>query len=53
MMTLALAVVIPLSMLIYSNRRITEFKETLRADLAAFRMEMREGFEKISSLIKE
>ncbi len=31
MMTLALAIVIPLSMLIYSNSRITEAKETLRA----------------------
>jgi hypothetical protein len=34
MMTLALAIVIPLSMLIYSNSRITEAKETLRAEIA-------------------
>jgi hypothetical protein len=32
MMTLALAVIIPLSMLIYGNSRITEAKETLRRD---------------------
>ena len=35
MMTLALAIVIPLSMLIYSNSRITEAKETLRAEIRA------------------
>jgi hypothetical protein len=35
MMTLALAVIIPLSMLIYSNSRITEAKETLRAEVVA------------------
>jgi hypothetical protein len=34
MMTLALAIIIPLSMLIYSNSRITEAKETLRAEIA-------------------
>src|SRR5579863_6887157 len=33
MMTMALAIVIPLSMLIYSNSRITELKETLRAEM--------------------
>jgi hypothetical protein len=35
MMTLALAIVIPLSLLIYSNSRITEAKETLRAEIPA------------------
>ncbi len=45
LMTLALAVVIPLSMLIYSNSRITEAKETLKAEMAA-------GFARISSDIK-
>jgi septal ring factor EnvC (AmiA/AmiB activator) len=44
MMTLALAVFIPLSMLLYSNSRITEAKETLRAEIraetAALKMEM-------------
>jgi len=34
-MTLAMAIVIPLSVLIYSNSRITEAKETLRAEIAA------------------
>jgi hypothetical protein len=32
-LTLALGVIIPLSMLIYSNSRITEAKETLRAEI--------------------
>ena len=34
MMTLALAIIIPLSMLIHSNSRISEAKETLRAEMA-------------------
>jgi hypothetical protein len=34
MLTLAIAIVFPLSMLIYSNSRITEAKETLRAEIS-------------------
>jgi hypothetical protein len=45
MMTLALAIIIPLSMLIYSNSRITEAKETLRAEMAA-------GFARMSTEIQ-
>jgi hypothetical protein len=44
-MTLALAVIVPLSMPIYSNSRITETKETLRAEIAA-------GFTRMSSEIQ-
>jgi hypothetical protein len=62
MMTLALAIIIPLSMLIYSNSRVTEAKETLRAEIATgnsrisdvkdtLRAEMAAGFERISSEI--
>jgi hypothetical protein len=40
MMTLALAIVIPLSMLIYSNSRITEAKETLRAEIGVLRSDL-------------
>jgi len=40
MMTLALAIVIPLSMLIYSNSRITEAKETLRAEIGQLRSDL-------------
>jgi uncharacterized protein (DUF58 family) len=45
MMTPALAVIVPLSMPIYSNSRITETKETLRAEIAA-------GFTRMSSEIQ-
>jgi hypothetical protein len=41
MMTLALAVIIPLSMPIYSNSRITEAKETLRAGIRAETAELK------------
>ena len=41
MMTLALAIVIPLSMLLYSNSRITEAKETLRAEIRAETAELK------------
>jgi len=34
LLTLALAVILPLSLLIYSNSRITDTKETLRAEMA-------------------
>jgi predicted nucleic acid-binding Zn-ribbon protein len=35
LMTLALAIIIPLSLLLYSNSWITEAKETLRAEMVA------------------
>ena len=41
MMTLALAAIVPLSMLLYSNSRITEAKETLRAESQLLRAEKR------------
>jgi len=44
MMTLALAIVIPLSMLIYSNSRITEAKETLRAEIGLLRADVMKEF---------
>jgi hypothetical protein len=54
-LTLALAVVIPLSLLIYSNSRITDAKETLRAELGetkqTLRSEMALGFERISNKV--
>jgi hypothetical protein len=43
MMTLALAIVIPLSLLLYSNSRITEAKETLRAEIRAATAELKGG----------
>lgn len=40
-MTLAIAMLIPLSLLIYSNSRITETKETLRAEIGKLAAELR------------
>ena len=40
-MTLALAIIIPLSMLIYSNSRISEAKEALRAETVTLRETLR------------
>jgi hypothetical protein len=62
MMTLALAIIIPLSMLLYSNSRISEAKETLRAEMATgnnritdmketLRAEMAAGFTRMSNEI--
>lgn len=62
-LTIALAVIVPLSMLIYSNSRITEAKETLRAEIGALRAdvradigglraEMKTGFESIATSLK-
>ena len=39
-MTMALAIIIPLSMLIYSNSRLTELKETLRAEMGQLKNEL-------------
>jgi hypothetical protein len=50
MMTLALAVIIPISMLVYSDSRITEAKETLGAEMAALRMEIKAGFDRLEKL---
>jgi flagellar motor switch protein FliM len=47
MMTIALAIVIPLSMLLYSNSKITEAKETLRAEMALLRADMMTEFAKL------
>ena len=56
LLTLALAVIIPLSLLIYSNGRITEAKETLRAEIGeakqTLRSEMAAGFNRIETAIE-
>ncbi len=51
MVTLALAVVIPLSMLVYSISRITEAKETLRAEIQVMRADLGASLSRISSEI--
>jgi hypothetical protein len=45
-LTLALAVIIPLSLLLLSNSRITDAKETLRADLRTGSTELRAEMQK-------
>ena len=56
MMTLALAIIIPLSLLIYSDSRVTDTKETLRAEIRALqaelRAEMQAGFNRIAEDIR-
>jgi hypothetical protein len=42
LLTLAMAVIVPLSLLIYSNSRVSDAKETLRAEMAL-------GFERLSN----
>ena len=44
-LTLAIAVIVPLSLLLYSNTRISDAKETLRAEMAL-------GFERLLAAIK-
>jgi hypothetical protein len=58
-LTVAIAIVVPLSLLLYSNSRISEAKETLRAEMQvlraemnALRADMNAGFERISTQLK-
>ncbi len=51
-LTLALTLVIELSMFIYSNSRITDAKELLRAEIQAMRAEMRQGLDHLELVIK-
>jgi len=44
LLSIVVAVVLPVSMLIYSNSRITEVKDTLRAEMAL-------GFERLANQI--
>lgn len=41
MLTIAIAIIIPISLLIYSNSRITEAKDTLRAETKTLGSELR------------
>jgi len=55
LLTLVIAIVLPLSMLLYSNSRITDAKETLRAEIGetrqTLRAEMAAGFARIENAI--
>jgi hypothetical protein len=52
LLTAAIAIIFPLSMLIYSNSRITEAKETLRAEIAGLRAEQHLSFEQLLNEIR-
>lgn len=41
LLTLALSVIIPVSVMIYSNSRITDAKETLRAEIKSLSTELK------------
>lgn len=50
LMTLALGIVIPLSMLLFSNSRIGEAKETLRAEMATGNNRITETNDRVTEL---
>jgi hypothetical protein len=50
--TLRISIIFPVSMLIYSNSRISDAKKTLRAEMAELRNEMRQRFERMELLLK-
>jgi hypothetical protein len=49
LLTLVVAIVLPLSMLIYSNSRVTEAKETLRAEMNTLRVEVLAKLEQMNA----
>lgn len=52
LLTLALAIILPLSLLTYSNSRITEAKETLRAEMATGFMGVRAEFIQVRAILR-
>lgn len=52
LLTMAIAVIVPISLLIYSNSRITDTKEVLRAELRELRTEMVRQFENLEAKLK-
>ena len=52
-LTIAIAIVFPVSMLIYSNSRITEVKETLRAEAKAQHAEVMARLTAIDTFLHE
>jgi hypothetical protein len=51
-LTLAIAVAVPVSVVIYSNSRLTALKETLRADMKALHVQMTARFTAIDTLLQ-
>jgi hypothetical protein len=52
-LTLALAVILPVSMLIHSNSRITDAKETLRAEMTAMRVELNNKLDHLLEVVSK
>jgi hypothetical protein len=53
LLTMAIAVIVPVSLLIYSNSRITDAKDTLKANIAELRAEMRQMHAELLAEIRE
>jgi len=49
LLTLAIAIVVPLSLLLYSNSRITDAKEPLRAEIGETKQTLRAEMESLRS----
>ena len=52
-LTIALAVIVPLSMLLYSNSRVSEAKETLRAEAKANHVETMSKLRELDVFLRE
>jgi len=52
LITIAIAVIVPVSLLIYSNSRISDAKEVLRAEIAQLRIEIVRQFENLDAKLK-
>jgi hypothetical protein len=52
-LTLAIAVVVPLSLLIYSNSRVTDAKEVLRAEIKTLQTELSAKLTAIDAFLHE
>jgi len=53
LLTLAIAVIVPLSLLIYSNSRISDAKETLQAKISELRAELRQQHSELLGEVRE
>lgn len=51
-LTIAIAIVFPACAVIYSNSRVTDAKETLRAEIQTLRAETKAGFENLEAKLK-
>jgi hypothetical protein len=53
LLTLAVAIIVPLSLLLYSNSRITDTKDTLRAEIGESKHSLRAEMETVRTEIGE